>query len=57
MVIDKAKENLQKYGKQLLLKTKLDYDEFNGRCIEFESAIAINPKDINTLKQILGRIA
>jgi len=57
MVVDKAQENLRKLGKQLLLKARLEFEDFKSKCLEYETAINIKPKDINSLKSILGKIA
>jgi len=57
MVVNKAQENLRKLGKQLILKARIEYEEFRSKCIEYETAINIKPKDINSLKNILGKIA
>lgn len=39
------------------MKTKLDFDEFKNSVQDFEHAIMIKPKDINSLKGILEKIA
>lgn len=57
MIIAKAKDNLQKFGRQLLMKTKVDMDEFNMKCDEYKNAIDLKPKDIDSLKSILVMIA
>jgi len=57
MIIEKAQENLRKYGRQLLIKTKLDFDEYSSKCQDFEQAINIKPKDIDSLKSILEKIS
>jgi len=57
MIIERARENLQKFGRQLLMKTKVDLDEFNFKCEEYKQAIDVKPKDINSLKNILEKIA
>lgn len=57
MIIKRARDNLQKFGRQLLMKTKVDVDEFNLKCEEYKQAIDIKPKNIDALKIILEKIA
>lgn len=57
MVADRARDNLRKYGMQLLMKTKLEYDDFANKCDDFKQAIDIKPNDINALKNILEKIS
>lgn len=56
-VIKKTQENLRKYGKQLLRKTKLDYDEFKLKVKDYKDTISVKPKDIDVLKGILQKIS
>lgn len=56
-VMEKAQENLQNFGRQLLLKTKMEWMDFKAVCNKYESDLNEEVGDsIEKLRVVLERI-
>lgn len=56
-VMEKAQENLQNFGRQLLLKTQMEYMDFKSVCNKYEADLNDEVGDsIEKLRVVLERI-